>query len=149
MVNGSRPPVKPEGCKSATARWTAATLAPCKSEARQARRRPQKPVAGREAWWRTPRPGRWREWQRRPGFLGPPWRTSPWSAKRWPQWSTPHRCQGRHWRHWSRWRCQWRRRHTGPGWQRLCWQMCLDEREKNNSAFFSVNSKMFKNVFSD
>lgn len=131
LVYGSRPPVKPAGCKSATVTRTAATLASCKSAARPAHRRPPSPAAGTAVWSHTQQPGWWRGWQRRPGSPDPPWKTCPWSARRRRRWSTPRRCQGRRWRRWSLWRCQWMRRRTGPGWQQLCWQMYLNERDKN------------------
>lgn len=131
MVNGSRLPVKPAGCKSATVRRTAAMLLSCKSVARPARRQPLLPAAGTAVRSQTAQLGWWRGWRRRPGFPGPPWTSGLWSARRLRRWSRPRLCQERHWRRWSRWRCQWRRRHTGPGWQRPCWRMCLDETDKN------------------
>ncbi len=126
--------MRPTGCTSARGRWRIRTSISCKSEDRQALLQPLRGAGDTSAHWHTPQPKQWRVWQRRPENLDRRGKVCPWNASIQQLWSTPHRCPGKHWQHCCPSHYQWRRLHTGPGWQRPYWQKCLckGETELNN-----------------
>ncbi len=131
---GSTLPVRPTGCRSARGRRRIRTSISCKSEDRQALLQPLRGAGDTTARWHTPQPKQWRVWQRRPENLDQRGKVCPWSASIQQLWSTPHRCPGKHWQRCCPSHYQWRRLHTGLGWQRPYWQKCLckGETELNN-----------------
>lgn len=128
---GSMFPVRTTGYRSAIGKRKARMSISCKSVDRRALLQPLRGAGDTTAHRQPPQPSQWRVWRRRPESPAPRGKVCLWYASIQQQWSTPHRCPGKHWQRCCPSHYQWRRQRTGLGWQRPYWQKCLCKERRN------------------